>query len=160
MNPIHEPIFSITVLDHCSAAIAAQMLAIQLAAYRVESELIDYPNLPPLFEEVADLQMSSECFLGCWLGEQLVGVISFDCQHKVVEICRLVVDPTFARRGIGRQLLRAVEEYAVGWRVITVSTAERNLPALNLYEKHGYRIQQRRQLTDGLRLVGLEKVRT
>jgi ribosomal protein S18 acetylase RimI-like enzyme len=68
-----------------------------------------------------------------------------------------VVSPTHFRRGIAARLLEAVETIKPGIRQVTVSTAEKNLPAVTLYEKHGYRVTQRTVLDDGLVLVQLQK---
>jgi ribosomal protein S18 acetylase RimI-like enzyme len=155
----NPPVYTVTKLNHHDLAIARLILAVQLAGYQVESALIDYPALPPLLENIVDIQTSGEQFLGCWSNDQLVGVLSFERIADVVDICRLVVAPEAARRGVGSQLLMAVEAREVDCRRIVVSTAERNIPAIKLYERNGYHLRKRRQLSDGLRLVEFEKER-
>jgi ribosomal protein S18 acetylase RimI-like enzyme len=151
--------YTVTELNHHDLAIARQIHTVQMAGYQVESALIDYPDLPPLLESIEDIQTSDERFLGCWCNDQLLGVLSFERQADVVDICRLVVTPEAARRGVGSRLLMAVEASEGDCRLLVVSTAERNLPAVKLYERHGYHLRRRRQLPDGLRLVEFEKER-
>lgn len=153
----HLQTYTITEVDHHDLAIAQQIHSVQMAAYQIESDLIDYPDLPPLLESVEDVQASGECFLACWSNGKVVGVLSFERQRDLIEICRLVVAPEATRRGIGSQLLIVLEQRQVGCRCLNVSTAERNIPAIKLYEKQGYRITKRRELPDGLRLVELAK---
>jgi ribosomal protein S18 acetylase RimI-like enzyme len=153
----HPQAYTITEVDHHDYAIAQQIHTVQVAAYTMESLLIGYPNLPPLLESIEDIQTSGERFLACWWADKLMGALSFERQRNVVEICRLVVAPEATRRGIGSRLLLFLEQSEVGCQLLRVSTAERNVPAVKLYEKQGYRIQNRRQLPDGLRLVELAK---
>jgi ribosomal protein S18 acetylase RimI-like enzyme len=147
----------IHTLDILDPTIARAALEVQRASYAVESALIDYPTLPPLYESVADLQHSGETFLAFLDNTEIVGVLSFTIHPESLEICRLVVSPRHFQRGIGSALLRAAEQHAAPGTTITVSTAERNTPAVRLYQKHGYTITRHVTLPDGLVLVKLAK---
>ena len=146
------------LIDIQDRVLAQQVLAVQRPSYQIESCLIDYPNLPPLFETAAELQNSEEAFVGYWLDGQLAGVLSYEERDLGVDIGRLVVHPDYFRRGIGRALLRWLET-AVAPTYITVSTAAKNLPAVQLYQSQGYTISQHTTLPDGLELVLLHKKR-
>ena len=135
-----------------------RILSVQFDSYKVESELIDYPNFPPLWQTVEQLQESGEKFLVCLLDEEVVGATSYSLESDAADICRLVVSPRHFGKKIGTQLVLRVEEHlAPPIRRITVSTAWKNTPAIRLYEKCGYSISKRWFLPDGLELVGLEK---
>jgi ribosomal protein S18 acetylase RimI-like enzyme len=149
--------YFITEVDIQSTDLAQEILTVQRAAYQLESELIDYPALPPLYEEIADLQHSGEHFLVCYQNEMIIGALSYLETADLLDICRLVVSPSQLRRGIAGRLLAALEAKRVAQPLIIVSTAARNTPAVRLYEKYGYQIVRRRQLPDGLKLVQLEK---
>jgi ribosomal protein S18 acetylase RimI-like enzyme len=140
-------------VDITDLATARRVHALQLAAYAVEAALIGYPALPPLHETPADLQHSGERFLACRQGEEIVGAASFVLDAGVLDIGRMVVSPTQARRGIGKRLLRALETIAGEGMTVTVSTAEKNIPAVRLYEGAGYRLVERVTLPDGLVIV-------
>lgn len=146
----------IRLIDVQDETLAQQVLAVQRPSYQIESLLIEYPNLPPLFETLADLQNSDESFVGCWLAGQLVGVLSYKQADEGIHIDRLVVHPDYFRRGIGRALLQWLET-AVSPPHITVSTAVKNQPAIQLYQAQGYTIVQYTTLPDGLELVLLRK---
>jgi ribosomal protein S18 acetylase RimI-like enzyme len=137
--------------------IAHRLHELQLAAYQVESQLIGYPQLPPLRETVEALQRAGEQFLVWQEEEQFRGAVGYIQAGSTLEICRLVVSPTHFRRGIAARLLEAVETINPSIRQVTVSTTAKNLPAVTLYEKHGYRITQRTVLDDGLVRVELQK---
>lgn len=147
----------ISQVDIRQPDIAGQVHTMQQAAYTVESQLIGYPDLPPLRETETDLQHSGEQFLTYGEEGQLAGAVSYLRLGDMLDICRLVVSPAYFRRGIAGKLLEAVERSEPGIRQITVSTAEKNLPAVTLYKKHGYRVARRTVLADGLVLVELRK---
>jgi ribosomal protein S18 acetylase RimI-like enzyme len=149
----------IGLIDIQDDTLARQVLAVQRPSYQIESTLIEYPNLPPLFETITDLQNSDETFVGCWIDEQLVGVLSYEQTDEGIHIDRLVVHPDTFRRGIGRALLQWLET-AVSPARITVSTAAKNQPAIQLYQAQGYTIVQSSTLPDGLELVLLRKETT
>lgn len=154
---INAKYIMISPIDIRQPDLAHQIQALQKAAYTVESQLIGYPNLPPLQETSTDLQHSAEQFLIYRAEGQIAGAISYLRLGDTLDICRLVVRPAYFRRGIAGKLLTAVETDEPGIRQITVSTAEKNLPAVALYQKHGYRVVQRTVLADGLVLVKLGK---
>jgi ribosomal protein S18 acetylase RimI-like enzyme len=137
--------------------LAQQVLAVQRPSYQSESELIEYPNLPPLLETVADLQNSDETFVGYWVDGQLAGVLSYEQRDEGIHIDRLVVHPDYFRRGIGRALLQWLETAVSSSPHITVSTAAKNQPAIQLYQSQGYTIVQYTALPDGLELALLRK---
>lgn len=147
----------IGLIDIQDEALAQQVLAVQRPSYQIESRLIKYPNLPPLFETIADLQKSGESFVGYWLAGQLAGVLSYEATDEGIHIDRLVVHPDYFRRGIGRAMLRWVETAVPSALHITVSTAVKNQPAVQLYQSEGYTIVQYTTLPDGLELVLLRK---
>jgi ribosomal protein S18 acetylase RimI-like enzyme len=147
----------IEALNHRRPVVAEQIYGIQQASYAVERDLLDYPDFPPLRVRPEDIQQETEQFLGYWNDGTLAGVVSFSVDADRLDIGRMIVHPHCFRRGIASALLAAVEGYAKRGQVLSVSTAEKNVPALQLYEKHGYRRVQRTVLADGLVLVRLDK---
>jgi ribosomal protein S18 acetylase RimI-like enzyme len=63
------------------------------------------------------------------------------------EIKRMRVHPNFQRRGLGRLLLRRLEEraQALGCQTIRLDTTDEQTAARRLYERSGYRETGRRQ---------------
>lgn len=143
----------IALLDQRDPLIAEQIYQLQQASYTIERDLIEYPDFPPLAVTAQEIQVEPDTFLGYWTGAILAGVLSFTVTPVLLDIGRLIVHPAYFRRGIAGQLLQAVETYAPVAKRITVSTAEKNLPAVRLYQKHGYQLTERTVLPDGLVLV-------
>jgi ribosomal protein S18 acetylase RimI-like enzyme len=123
-------------------AIASEILAVQIAAYRVESALIGISDFAPLNSTVEEIASSVDAFVGVHLADRLVAVARIEALpgHPAAEIASLVVHPEFHRQGIGRLLLLHVIE-THGANGLRVATAEHNEPALGLYRQLGFRIE-------------------
>ena len=147
----------IQLLEHKDLIVAEQILAVQRPSYQIESELINYPNLPPLHENATDIQNSDETFVGYWLDGTLAGVLAYEPEDDGFLIGRMVVHPDFFRRGIGRALLQWLETAVTS--TLYVSTAAKNQPAIRLYQSKGFAIYQHKTLPDGLELVQLRKIK-
>jgi ribosomal protein S18 acetylase RimI-like enzyme len=83
------------------------------------------------------------------VGEELVGTVTLAGTHSDPEladrverayISDLAVSPRWQRKGVGARLLAAAESEArrQGFRIVTLTVDERNLPARRLYERSGY----------------------
>ncbi len=70
---------------------------------------------------------------------------SFPYWNDVALIDYLVVAPERRRRGLGAELVRAVEREvaAVGARIVCVTTASWNLDAIRFYERVGFTVRAR-----------------
>ncbi|NEW09132.1 GNAT family N-acetyltransferase [Paenibacillus sp. SYP-B3998] len=123
------------------------LLALQLASYRVEADLIGFDDIPPLKDGIESLREAKETFYGYYVEEvshKLVGAISFAREGTVITICRMMVHPDYFRRGIARSLLQyllGVQQDSGASRFI-VSTGTANVPAIQLYESLGF-VQRR-----------------
>ena len=135
---------------------AEAILRVQQAAYRIESDLIEY-EIPTLRTTVEQLQASTDRYFVARAGDEIVGAVAWEETDEEVWINSLTVSPEHFRRGIGALLLDAVEAAAARSKALIVSTGERNTPAILLYQKRGFTISRRRTLEDGLRLVELTK---
>ncbi|WP_020544082.1 GNAT family N-acetyltransferase [Nonomuraea coxensis] len=124
--------------------IGGALLAVQKAAYAVEAELIGDDRIPPLRESLAELRARDLLWLAAFDGDGdgsgdggPTGAVAWTESPEELDIDRLVVAPSMARRGIGRALVEAVLARAGGRRVV-VSTARGNVPARRLYEGLGF----------------------
>jgi GNAT superfamily N-acetyltransferase len=136
------------------------VLALQLAAYRVEAKLLGVEDLPPMLDRPEDLLACGESFLAETTPDgQLAGLLAYAVANHEVELCRLMVDPHRFRGGTASRLLDALEAEVPGWRVMRVTTGSGNLPALALYGKRGFAAVASRPVREGLRLVTLERKR-
>ncbi len=121
-------------LDLTDPGTAAQVLAVQKAAYRVEADLIGSTDIPPLRETLAELVAAPLRWLGIRDGGRILAAIAYTNDGRDIDIDRLVVVPDAHRRGFGSALLGALDPTAT----ITVSTGTLNHPAGAFYRAHGF----------------------
>ena len=140
-------------LDLSDPAIAAQVLAIQRAAYAQEAELVGYDAIPPLHETLDELRSQPLEWLGAVEDGVLAGAMAITGEGRRCDIDRLVVDPARQRRGIGRRLVGAVSHHVV----VTVSTARDNIPAVRLYESLGFHRVGETEVEPGFWTVQFER---
>jgi ribosomal protein S18 acetylase RimI-like enzyme len=140
------------------SAVAAQIHALQQAAYAVEAERIGCADFPPLRETVEVLQGSTDRFLVFLDNENIVGCLSYESVGTKATITRLVVSPQHFRRGIATALLRALDGRLPIGSAVYASTADSNVPAIRAYEKHGYRTVSRKVSSEGIALRRLHKL--
>lgn len=126
-------------MDIRNDEIAEVVLKLQLLAYQVEADLIDFYELPPLKDSVETLQLCEETFYGHYsLNGELSGVISVRTEKTVMDIHRLMVHPDHFRKGIAQMLLNFAENSEKGIDKVIVSTGSKNKPAVHFYEMNGF----------------------
>ncbi|MGG3891493.1 GNAT family N-acetyltransferase [Metabacillus fastidiosus] len=131
------------------------LLELQKKSYAVEAQLINFPNLPPLKDNVLTLQNSGETFIGYFLNDELAGVLSYESNQNILDICRLFVDPVHFRKGIAGALLNYIVKTAPFEKAV-VATGSANIPAIHLYKKLGFIIKEQMFIENGLSIVKLE----
>ena len=137
--------------------VAERVLEIQRAAYAVEARLVGYDAIPALHETLAELQAQPLIFLGVSCDHVLAGVLAYHRDSDTVDIDRLAVDPSFFRRGLATKLLRELFVRERDATRFTVSTGFGNHPAVDLYERFGFRQVGFGERMPGVRIVLLER---
>ncbi|WP_422358503.1 GNAT family N-acetyltransferase [Reichenbachiella sp.] len=128
-------------------------------SYKVEAELVAVSDFPPLRRAVEDFQESNTMFYGVLINEKLAAATEVSINEVDLEVCSLVVDPDFFRQGLARELLIFIEERFKPERS-TVETAAVNIPAIKLYEKHGFVMTDQWMTSFGIEKVKLVKRKT
>lgn len=143
----------IRALDLTDLATAERVLVIQHQAYAVEAALIGFNGIPPLHEDLAALMSSKEHWLGRYADGELVAAVAYELPDAgTVEISRLIVDPSRARRGHGRALLDHLDA-AEPRPLSLVSTGTANTPATTLYLSRGYTAGPELEIAPGVTIT-------
>jgi len=124
-------------LNHSNEAIANQIFTVFQNSYKIEAQLIGTPDFPPLLRSAKAIKNSKTQFYGFSENKCLAGVIEVVLKGKNLEIDSLTVDPNYFRKGIANKLISYVLE-VFNFSEAIVETAVVNLPAINLYKKHGF----------------------
>lgn len=150
---------SIGRIDLHDPTMAQRVLVIQQAAYTIEAQLIGTFNIPPLNDTLETLQASGETFYGCWMVDEIAGLVActYDRAAHELDICRMAVHPDYFRRGIASALLTFVQTaYPETLRCI-VSTGAKNEPAKALYRRDGFVQTGEVEVEPGVWLAFFEK---
>lgn len=150
----------INKIDIMNTKLAKEVLSVQIASYKVEAELIDFYDIPPLRDSVSTLQQCGENFYGCYVDGELSGVISIKAEENLIDIHRLMVHPKHFRKGIAKRLLDFIESVGEGNETLIVSTGSKNAPAISFYEKNGFIITGETKVMEGLSITSFEKKTT
>lgn len=146
----------IKLLDNKDFDIAEQIVNLQKASYIVEAEIIGFMGIPPLREIPEDIMKGKETYYGFFVENDLAGMISYEVEDDVLDICKVAVHPDYFKRGIATQLVRSVEKTS-GIKRIIVSTGLKNTPAVNLYTELGFSKIYEREVEKDVFIAGFEK---
>lgn len=124
-------------IDNSNEEVADQIFTVFQKSYKVEAQLIGVLDFPPLLRSVENIENSKTQFYGFLENKCLAGVIEVSLKGKCLDIDSLTVDPSFFRKGIANKLISYVLDVFDLSEAI-VETAVVNLPAINLYKKHGF----------------------
>ena len=127
----------INKLDNSNEEVANQIFAVFQNSYKVEAQLIEACNFPPLSRSINDIKNSETLFYGFYENGCLAGVIEVAAKGKDLEFDSLTVDPDYFKKGIAGKLISYVLDLFEFTEAI-VETAVANEPAINLYKKHGF----------------------
>lgn len=134
---------------------AEQIYVVLQRAYRVEADLLNIVEFPPLRRSVSQIMAAESEFYGFWQNESLAAVVEVEhLDEKHIHIAALVVDPDFFRQGSASRLLAQVLDI-VDWGRVTVDTAVANTPAINLYKKCGFAPLKQWQTPDHIPMITL-----
>lgn len=143
----------IRAIDVTDTQEVLELLMLQQLSYRVEAERIGFDEIPPLFDSPQTIQGSGERFFGYYEDRRLAGAVSVKQSPKELTICRMMVHPSFFRRGIATKLLQFAEQIAVPGMPVKVSTGTNNEPAVQLYTKHGFEPCQKIEIAPNVTLT-------
>jgi ribosomal protein S18 acetylase RimI-like enzyme len=144
---------------------APELLALQELAFRTEAELYGDWNIPPLTENLAQLQHAFARLVvlkalghGPDAAQGLLGCVRAQLDEAgVCHIGRLAVRPDARRMGLGSALLEAAGMAFAGARRLRLFTGSKSEDNLRLYRRLGFAEVERRQAAPGLTLVFLER---
>jgi len=139
---------------------SAELLEIQKRAFYRQGMLYGVMSLPPLVQTLGSLKQdfNIHTFLKAVQGDAIVGFVRGCAEDTTCHISRLCVHPDHQNRGIGKVLMRAIEERFRSARRYELFTGHLSRRNLALYEKLGYREFQRKPQSDKVMLICMRKL--
>jgi ribosomal protein S18 acetylase RimI-like enzyme len=140
---------------------AQEILSLQKLAYTSEAEIYNDFTIPPLHQTLDEIEAEFEYqrFLKFCSDGRVVGSVRAYEKEGTCFIGKLIVHPECQNQGIGTKLLQEIEntfDRVTRYELFTGHKSQKNL---HLYEKNGYRIFRRQEVTDNLTIVFMEKYR-
>ncbi len=137
-----------------------EILKLQFLAYQSEAKLfgnMDFPPLKQTIEEVYDEFQKGTILKAVDDGGVIIGSVRAYQDSRTVYIGKLMVHPKMQKKGIGTKLLLEIENKYPNQRyeLFTSTRSEKNIA---LYRKLGYKIFDKKQVTEELRFVYMGKV--
>lgn len=133
--------------------------SLQHKAYRLEAEIIGFRDIPPLLETREMLTRVQEEFYGCLDDtEELLGAVAvMEESPGKLTVTRMMVSPDHFRQGVAGRLLEYIFDRYAQMEQFIVSTGKLNLPAVQLYTKHGFIPVQSEEVAPGVELLELHR---
>ena len=146
-------------ISRASADDLPAILDLQHRAYLPEAERYGDWDIPPLTQTLDDIrnEFTVAVFLKAQAGGVLVGSVRGRLIGGRCHVGRLIVEPRHQGHGIGSRLLVAIESEfagAEGFTLFTGAASDRNI---QLYERHGYRVEHSSEQSERVTLVHLSK---
>jgi tRNA (guanine37-N1)-methyltransferase len=123
---------------------AGELLTLQRACWVQEQQANPGVRIPPLHEDLADMQawMQEWTTLVLRVAGRLVGAARGRREGETWDVGRVMTAPDLQGRGVGRLMLAAIEEAApndvTGYVLFTGAGSERNI---RMYKRAGYRLR-------------------
>ncbi|MGE4565042.1 MAG: GNAT family N-acetyltransferase [Victivallaceae bacterium] len=148
---------TITVADKSDLA---EILALQKKVFTKVAMQLHRFDLPPLFQTEAEIaaEFTTGTILKCH-GEdgRIIGSVRAEVdENNFCRIGKLVVDPEFQRRGIGRALMEAIEKRFARTAGYVLFTSADTPESCNLYRRLGYDVIAKKE-SGGLLMLFMSK---
>jgi len=135
--------------------VARQIRSIFQVSYKVEAQLLNASDFPPLKRTLESFLESGNKFYGFIEDEKYKGIVEIKSDKNCTLIRSLVVDPQFFRKGIASHLLNFTLS-KFDSKLFVVETGLNNFPAIKLYEKFGFSMVSDWDTDHGVRKVKFE----
>ena len=135
-----------------------EILQLQYLSYQSEAALFGSRDIPPLKQTLDEViaEYKNGIVLKMTDDDVIVGSIRAKERNGTVYIGKLMVHPDYRRNGYGTKLLTEIEKFFPDKRY-ELFTSTRSTDNIRLYQNLGYKMFDRKAVTDELQFVYMEK---
>ena len=136
-----------------------EILTLQKIAYQSEAEICNDFEIPPLTQTLEGIRedYNNQIILKAVIDGKITGSVRAYEKDGVCHIGRVIVHPTQQNKGIGKYLMKSIEEYFSGCKKYSLFTGKKSVRNLYFYGSLGYKPVREEYVNDNLTLVYLEK---
>ena len=150
--------YSFPPVDIAARGDLEEILNLQKRAYKSEAAIYNDYKIAPLTQTLEEIQdEAKKCIILKVIEDRrIVGSVRAYEKDGTCYIGKLIVDPDYSNRGIGKKLMAAIENCFEGVRyeLFTGHLSEKNLA---LYKKLGYEEYDSKRVSEVLQLVYMQK---
>ena len=144
-------------IDNKKIEISKEIYSIFQASYKIEAELLQATDFPPLKRTISEFSNSNNSFYAYYIDKDMSGVIEVENNSESTHIQSLVVYPKYFRQGIAKQLVQFVLDSYTS-KLFTVETGLNNTPAIKLYTSFDFEEIKQFNTNHGVRKIQLVKL--
>jgi len=136
-----------------------EILILQKLAYQSEAIICNNYEIPPLTQTIDGIREDyvKQIILKAVEEKEIIGSIRAYEKDRVCYIGRVIVHPEKQNRGIGKKLIKSIEEYFGDCNKYSLFTGKDSLKNLYVYESLGYKRIREEKVNDKLIFIYLEK---
>ena len=147
------------IIKHAKSADLPHILQLQKACYRSEAAIYNDYAIPPLQQDFQALEneFSGCIFLKAVAANEIVGSVRAFFNGDTCFIGKLIVKEEVQNQGIGKLLLRKIEESFPASKRFELFTGHKSNKNLYLYRKLGYKEFRKEIINNNITMIYLEK---
>ncbi len=136
-----------------------QILELQKECYQAEAKIYNDFSIPPLTQDLKSLKkdFENQTILKAEINGELVASVRAFRKNETCYIGRLIVSPNFQNKGIGKDMMDAIETAFTECKRFELFTGFKSIKNLHLYKKLGYMEFKHLKENKNLTIVFLEK---
>ena len=119
-----------------------EILNLQKLAFQSQAKIYNDQYLPPLIQKLDEIkeEFLEKIVLKALSDGKIIGSVRAHEDKGTCHIGRLIVHPDFQNQGIGKQLMKAIEDFFKECRRFELFTGYKSEKNLHLYKKLNYKI--------------------
>lgn len=136
-----------------------RILEIQLKAYISEAVNCNDFDIPPLKSDLKEMKQESESkkiFKAIYINK-IVGSVRGYEKDGVVFIEKLITDNEYQNLGIGKKLLKHIEDYFKNAKKYELFTGSKSIKNIEFYKKAGYAVYKEEKVNKNYGIVYMKK---
>ena len=149
----------ICVIEKAKYEDLEEILVLQKLAYQSEAELCNDFSIPPLIQTLEGIieDYRNQTILKVEWGGKIIGSIRAFKKEDVCHIGRVIVHPEHQNKGIGKNLMKSIEEMFSECSIYSLFTGKQSLRNRYFYGSLGYKEVKEEYVSDKLSFIFLEK---